>query len=69
MTSTTTEPVVPHPGHTGEHGDALRHDWDYIRIALILMVLSTGAESSSLPPRERGKDRMGALIFSRTIRT
>ena len=46
MTSTTTEPVVPHQHHTGEHGDAHRHDWDYIKIALILMVL-TALETST----------------------
>jgi cytochrome c oxidase subunit IV len=40
MTSTTSEPVVPHPVHTGEHGDTHAHDWDYIKIALILMVLT-----------------------------
>ena len=46
MTTSTTEPVVPHQEHTGEHGDARAHDWDYIKIALILAFL-TALETST----------------------
>ena len=44
--SSTTETVTTHESHTGGHGDDHVHDWDYIKIALILMVL-TALETST----------------------
>ena len=41
--STAAETVIPHESHTGSHGDDHVHDWDYIKIAIILAVI-TGLE-------------------------
>jgi cytochrome c oxidase subunit 4 len=43
MSSATSETITPHESHTGTHGDDHVHDWDYIKIAIILGVI-TGLE-------------------------
>jgi cytochrome c oxidase subunit IV len=46
MSSSTTQTVTPHDDHTGDHGDGHAHDRDYIKIAVILAVL-TALETST----------------------
>ena len=46
MSSATPETITTHDSHTGSHGDAHVHDWDYIKIFIILLVL-TAAETST----------------------
>lgn len=46
MSSATTEAALEQEPHSGAHGDEHAHDWDYIRIAIILAAI-TGAEVGS----------------------
>src|SRR5262245_38863203 len=43
MSTATTETIPPPDPHSGVHGDEHAHDWDYIKIFLIMLVI-TGAE-------------------------
>jgi cytochrome c oxidase subunit IV len=46
MSTASTETVTTDDSHTGSHGDDHVHDWDYIKIFLVLLVL-TALETST----------------------